>query len=493
MVVKPGWRPPKIYSPQIITGESPDQMIAADHAIWRGRIIDEILRCLSYNFPAIRSVNGRLWTANGAVFYKDQSLLEAANAESRPCSIEGVLQEKASELMLNQALLLAVESRKIDSLNLYKNNVGPASPKDLFNEVTFGSHHNYSYLASKQSMVFRILESFVPAGLVLSGNGHVFKYGGNFFYLLSQRANHIVARENNSSTNNRPIVNTRDEALMDGFESLSRLHLISRDATRCELQTWLMDGVTHLVLRLAEEGWELPSNYSIQDPVGEMRNVNFSFAAGLDYSILCGDYTGSFRLNIIRYNRIFLDAAKQLNPLSVREKKCLEEWERILSLLEAGALEKLVGELDWVTKWHLLEKAMKKFGFGLEDKRAWRMDWDYHNISSDPRISLYAALEQKDVIRRLVSEEDIRKTILTPPQSRAMSRGRFVKLFRQEEKLRSAFPKADMDWQKVILRKELLEKSDKPLVIPFGGGGNPFSTENPDLEELYKKLGISSL
>ncbi|MBI3046316.1 MAG: proteasome accessory factor PafA2 family protein [Candidatus Harrisonbacteria bacterium] len=330
---------------------------------WRRGFAQAIIsNIMNSKIPNFSNGSDRIWLANGSLIYIDlKCIVETATAECRAGSLDGLLQEKASELILNEAAQSVVAQRGIESLTLYKNNVGPSGlGEDRFNEVTYGSHHNYSYLESKQVAVFQVLKSFLPVSIIFSGNGHVYKHRNNIMYALSQRASHITLAQSGATLDNRAIVTTRDESLMDRSTGLSRLHLISRDATRCEFQTWLVDTITHLVLRLAEEGWKLPLNLSLSGPVTEMHAINLSLEVNLDYKAACWPF-GVNRIDIFEYNKIFLDAAKQLSPLSEPEKLCLQEWERVLELLKARAFDQLVGELDWVTKWWLLKKKMSKY------------------------------------------------------------------------------------------------------------------------------------
>ena len=471
-----------ILSPQ----EQLEQYLSNDFVDWRRgfaqRIVGNIMNSKIPNFP---DNSERIWLANGSLIYIDlKCILEVATAECRAGSLDGLLQEKASELILNEAAQSVVAQRGIQSLTLYKNNVGPSGfGGDRFNEVSYASHHNYSYLVSRQAVIFHTLKSFLPVSIIFSGNGHVYKHRNNIVYVLSQRASHIVIAQSCGTTDNRAIVNTRDEPLMCKSTGLNRLHLISRDATRCEFQTWLVDGMTHLVLRLAEEGWKLPLNLSLNDPIAETHAINLSLEVNLDYKAACWPL-GINRMDILEYNKIFLDAAKQLQPLSQQEKLCLQEWERVLELLKARAFDQLVGELDWATKWWLLKKKMSKYNFGLDDIRAWKIDMGYHDISSDPKKSWFALLEEEGKIKHLVSKEDIQKAILTPPETRAKSRGKFIRLAWEHRKLLNKI--MYINWDAVCLQ------GNPPKYYPTGEISNPFATVSSSLENLYKELGLAA-
>jgi len=436
----------------------------------------------------------RIWLENGSLVYIDLGcILEVATAEARACSLDGVLQEKASEWLLNKVLPYVVSEKGVKSITLYKNNVGPAGSDDIYQEVAYASHHNYSYLTVKQLTIFKVMESFVPASLILSGNGHVYRHrSGDFIYALSQRAPHITECQSLDTLKNRAIINIRDESLMDPASGLSRLHLIARDATRCEFQTWLVDGVTHLVLRLVEEGWELPYALSLFDPVSELHAINSAFGINLDYKVACG-LLGFSKVNLLDYNKIFLDASKKLPAISEEERAVLEAWEEVLELLAAKAFAKLVGKLDWVTKWYLLKNQMQKHSFGLNDIRAWKINIGYHDISDDPQTSWFALLDESGWIEHLVDEKEIEKAAFAPPETRAKSRGKFIRL--ASENLALYDNVRNLNWDKVFLKGKpriFNFLGELPIEIyNFGVRQDPFITVSPELEILYKELGLA--
>lgn len=477
---------------------------------WRRYLTEGIIRALGvYNrghcFPGVGDI-GRLWLGNGAQVYIDySSVLEMANAEGRIGSFDGLLQEKANELLLNEAAEAFRLEAGLQSLGLYKNNTGPRTGqgnfRNFFSEATFGSHQNYSYLQSKHDAVINIFADFLPAILPITGSGHIFRSQfGEFAFLLSPRANHILDRLNATTTtvagpggDNRAVVNLRggvsqnSENLMDESSGLCRFHIISRDATRCEFQTWLVDMVTHLVLRLAEEGAPWPQQFHLRDPAKEMRRINYLFLDLNDawqYKMDCGFTIRRFeRIDLFDYNYLFLNAAKQLSPLSDEEKKALQEWERVLELLKAGAFEELVGELDWVTKRFFLQKAMARKGWNLDSVSAWKIDAEYHNISPSPEKSLFAWLDQHGKIKHLITQEEIAKARFSSPETRARSRGNFVRWCANNPELAAPNVKS-LDWQAF----SFLMAENK---FHFGEKNNPFSAESSDLQRFFRQLAES--
>ncbi len=451
---------------------------------WRSNFVNRLLEEIRGQAPCHFSGYGeRVWFANGSLIYRDQQTIEIANAESLAGSFDGLLQEKASELIAVAAARAVVEKLKpnINSFLLYKNNVGPADVVGRpWGEVTYGSHHNYSYLNFKTDQIFAILANFLPVSLPLSGSGHIFRspFTNDSQYVLSQRASHIECDQSHDTTQRRPLVNTKGEPLMEDAAKLGRLHIISRDATRCELQTWLVDTITHLVFRLVEEGWELPLGQSLLNPLNELQRINFLLLSEKDYQVECRN---GQKVDLFDYNRLFLNAAKQLSMLSDAEKLCLREWERILDLLKARAFDKLVGELDWATKWFLMKKKMAQHNFGPNSVQAFKINMGYHNISPSPKESWFARLDEDGYIKHLVSQEDIEKAKSVAPNTRAKSREQLINLFRDNPWMREKFNRVEIDWSRALL---ISDKDTRQTTIYFGEPENPFSPYSSTLRRF---------
>lgn len=420
------------------------------------------------------------WLSNGSRLYIDYgALLEIASAECRVGGLDLVIQEKASEMILNRAVKHLLGSGTYEELSLYKNNTGPSGGKDIFPEISYGHHQNYLYATGKEADISYLLKTFIPVSLILSGSGHVSCVNSKWRYVMSPRASHIVQEEAATTINDRPLINCRERP--------SRFHLISRDATRCELQTWLVDMTTHLVMRLGEEGWEMPDGFALQVPVTSLHLSDSSFGDYLNNQ--SGTWMIEPGVDVLEYNRVFLEAAKQLSPLSEEEKDALEEWESVLELLAAKALDKLIGELDWVTKWNLIRNQMEKHGYGLDDLRAWKTDLSYHDISDDPNLSWFARLDNLGYIRHLADSEDIKEAMENPPSdTRAFCRGRLIRLASQYPELRRDI--RGIDWGSVSL---LIDGSKLSGSYHLGHKEDPFVTISTELEALYaKKYGILS-
>lgn len=405
------------------------------------------------------------WMANGSRIYIDQDILETATPEHLPCTLDSVLYERASEIMLNTAINAYLRKNpRYKSVSLYKNNISYGNEGGAIRENTYGSHQNYSCRKKSVWKISGLLRSFLPAALPLTGSGHILYSGADTRYCFSQRAKHINFVRSNSTTTDRPLINTRGFEGIDTLmsdDAMSRVHLISCDATRCEFQAWLVEGILHLVLRLAEEGWDLPKKARLADPIGSLKDFNLSISA--DYRLIM---TSGRRIQALDYLRIFLKGASQLNPLSDSEKKCLREWENTLDLLGDSRGTGLVGKLDWVTKLHLLKNQMKKHKFSLDDGRALSINMEYHNISTDPNQSWFARLQESGYITRISTDKMVERAIFNAPLTRASARGKFIRKCLQTRGWRKRI--GGISWGGGFWNR---------IPVTFGKDGDPFSTE----------------
>ena len=96
----------------------------------------------------------------------------------------------------------------------------------------------------------------------------------------------------------------------------------------------------------------------------------------------------------------------------------LDRWEKVLATLESDPAS-LVGVLDWVTKWRILEGYRERYGLLSGDIRLRALDLQYHDLR--PERSLFRRLGCETIVPRF----DIESAIDSPPEgTRAYFRGR---------------------------------------------------------------------
>src|SRR5262249_60173058 len=90
---------------------------------------------------------------------------------------------------------------------------------------------------------------FLVTRQIFTGAGKVFRTRRGTVYHISQRAQHIRQKISGTTTNERNIINTRDEphAIKEKYR---RLHIIEGDSNKAESTTYLNAGTTAIVRQL---------------------------------------------------------------------------------------------------------------------------------------------------------------------------------------------------------------------------------------------------
>jgi proteasome accessory factor A len=156
------------------------------------------------------------------------------------------------------------------------------------------------------------------------------------------------------------------------------------------------------------------------------------------------DITGRSRVRLANGREIsaldiqyeYLNRAKDFtdaNGLDAATKRVLEMWERALSAIETGNLDKIAREIDWVTKYQLIQRYQAKHGLPLSAPRIAQLDLAYHDIRRGR--GLYYLLHRDGAVDRVTRDLDIFEAKSVPPQTtRAKLRGEFIR--RAQEKRR---------------------------------------------------------
>src|SRR6202035_500450 len=79
----------------------------------------------------------------------------------------------------------------------------------------------------------------------------------------------------------------------------------------------------------------------------------------------------------------YLNRAKEFtdaNGLDPISKRVLEMWERALSSIEEGNLDKIASVIDWVTKYQLIERSRVMHDLPLSAPRVAHLDLAYHDV-----------------------------------------------------------------------------------------------------------------
>ena len=358
---------------------------------------------------------------NGARYYVDHAHPEYSTPECLTAR-ELVIHDKAGERILERSLReVATQMPEAPSLMIYKNNSDGKGN-------SYGTHENY--LVDRQTPfadIVRELTPFFVSRQVFCGAGKLgseapWDERGRPIYQLTQRADFFETEVGLETTLKRPIINTRDEPHADP-EKYRRLHVIIGDANMCEVAQFLKVGTTAIVLKMIEDRF-LP-DLSLDGPVRALHEISRDITCTAQVPMADGR-----RLSAVQLQWEYFEHAKKYverEDDTPDNREVLERWEAVLAALESEPLS-LYRELDWVAKYRLLEGYRDRGGLDRGDPKLRVIDLQYHDVRQNK--GLYYRLARSDQVERLVSEEDVARAVMDPPEdTRAYFRGRCIGKF----------------------------------------------------------------
>src|SRR3712207_2115278 len=258
---------------------------------------------------------------------------------------------------------------------------------------------------------------------------------------LFRSAEHIWEGVSSATTRSRPIINTRDEPHADA-ERYRRLHVIVGDSNMNETTTLLKVAITDLVLRMIEAGVPI-RDMTLENPIRAIREISHDMTGRRKVRLANGKEMSALEIQSEYHSRAaeFVDR-EGFGPV---HRQMLELWGRVLKAVDTGDLSLIEREIDWATKYQLIERYRAKRNLPMSSPRVAQMDLAYHDISR--KRGLYYLLERNNAVDRVAHEPRVFEAKNVPPQTtRARLRGEFIR--RAQEKRRDF----TVDW--VHLRSE---------------------------------------
>ncbi len=371
--------------------------------------------------------SSNVFLRNGARLYLDVgSHPEYATPECDNV-VDLVTHDKAGERIL-EGLLVDADRRLREEgiagdIYLFKNNTDSAGN-------SYGCHENY--LVGRHGEFGRLADILIPflvTRQIICGAGKVLQTPRGAVYCVSQRAEHIWEGVSSATTRSRPIINTRDEPHADA-ERFRRLHVIVGDSNMSETTMLLKVGSTDLVLRMVEAGIVL-RDMTLDNPIRAIREVSHDMTGRSRVRLANGREMSALEIQWEYLNRAKDFTEKNgIDPVSLR---VLEMWERALTAIEDGNLDKIAREIDWVTKYQLIERYRAKHDLPLSAPRVAQLDLAYHDVHRGR--GLYYLLQKNGAVDRVTTDLKIFEAKSIPPQTtRAKLRGEFIR--RAQEKRR---------------------------------------------------------
>jgi proteasome accessory factor A len=371
--------------------------------------------------------SSNVFLRNGARLYLDVGSHPEYATPECDSVVDLVAHDKAGERIL-EGLLIDADRRLREEgiagdVYLFKNNTDSAGN-------SYGCHENYC--VPRHAELGRLTDNLTPflvTRQLICGAGKVLQTPRGAVYCVSQRAEHIWEGVSSATTRSRPIINTRDEPHADA-ERYRRLHVIVGDSNMSETTMLLKVGTTDLILRMIEAGAAL-RDMTLDNSIRAIREVSHDITGRSRIRLANGREVSALDIQYEYLNRAkdFTDA----NGLDANSKRVLEMWERALGAIETGNLDKIAREIDWVTKYQLIQRYQAKHGLPLSAPRIAQLDLAYHDIRRGR--GLYYLLHRDGAVDRVTRDLDIFEAKSVPPQTtRAKLRGEFIR--RAQEKRR---------------------------------------------------------
>jgi proteasome accessory factor A len=371
--------------------------------------------------------SSNVFLKNGARLYLDVgSHPEYATPECDNV-IDLVTHDKAGERTL-EGLLMDAERRLREEgiagdIYLFKNNTDSAGN-------SYGCHENY--LVGRHGEFSRLADVLIPflvTRQMICGAGKVLQTPRGAVYCVSQRAEHIWEGVSSATTRSRPIINTRDEPHADA-ERFRRLHVIVGDSNMNEVTTLLKVGTTDLVLRMIEAG-VIMRDLTLENPIRAIREVSHDLTGRRKIKLANGREASALEIQREYFDKASDFIERRGGDTTV--KRVLDLWDRTLTAIDTGDLSLVDREIDWVTKYQLIERYRARDDLPLSSPRVAQLDLAYHDVNRNR--GLYYLLERKGAVERATTDLAVFEAKSVPPQTtRAKLRGEFIK--RAQEKRR---------------------------------------------------------
>ncbi len=410
--------------------------------------------------------SSNVFLENGARLYLDVgSHPEYATPECDDIR-ELVVHDKAGEWILSHLVDGAEDRLREEGIKgdiyLFKNNTDSAGN-------SYGCHENY--LTSRRDEFTRYTDVLIPflvSRQIYAGAGKVLHTARGAVFCLSQRAEHIWEGVSSATTRSRPIINTRDEPHADA-ERYRRLHVIVGDSNMSEYATYLKVGATSILLRMLEEPSTVLRDLTLENPIRAIREISHDITCRRKVRLANGREMSALEIQTEYLERAIRFRDRQ--GLSPQEDRALDMWAHCLKGLEADPTE-LHRECDWVAKYRLVERYRARHHVALNSPRVSLLDLQYHDV--DRSRGLFYRLQQRGLVERLCTDEEISQAVSTPPQTtRARLRGEFVR--RAKERRRDF----TVDW----VHLKLNDQAQRTVLLK-----DPFKAKDDRVEKLIAGL-----
>ena len=310
---------------------------------------------------------------------------------------------------------------------------------------------------------------------IYTGAGKVFQTQDGVHYCISQRAQHIYQKISGTTTNDRSIINTRDEPHADR-EKYRRLHVIVGDSNMSEYTNFVKVATCAVVLQMIEDNF-INKDFTLRHPVKAIKDISYDTTCKRKLRLENGSRVLADR-DPARVLRDGAEVHRAVPGQRPAPSDGVREWQYVLDCLDDDPDQ--LDRQDRLGDQAQADPRATSTGAAPHLARPARL----HARPAVPRHPLmdrgfYYLLERKGAVERILTDEEIEKAKTEPPQdTRARMRGDFIKLARQNN------IQYDLDWSNIRLGNLLNVR-----VIC----NNPFETDTEKVTELVRTIQKTNL
>jgi proteasome accessory factor A len=277
---------------------------------------------------------------------------------------------------------------------------------------SYGCQEAYPLAGHGESILalLNVLLPFLVTRQLICGAGAVLHTPRGAAYCLSRPAGYHAARMSFPGTPDLPLTFTIGDQSRPP-ELRRRLLVTASDPSMSETTTLLKAGATDLVLRMAEAG-TLPPALTLASSASQLIDE------------VSGDITGRALLPLadgrqasaLDIQREYLARAADFageHGADTGSERVLALWQRALDAIEAGNLDAIAREIDWVIKYQLIERYRAANDLPLSAPQVAQADLAYHDINR--ARGLYYQLQRDGAVERTARDIDILEAKTHPP------------------------------------------------------------------------------
>jgi len=309
---------------------------------------------------------------------------------------------------------------------------------------SYGSHLNFLLTRRAWSDLFErrlqhllFLAAYQASSIVFTGQGKIGAENNRppVHYQISQRADFFEVLLGSQTTWNRPLINSRDEALCGQWYGANaspdsadkaRLHVIFYDQTLCHTASLLKVGVMQIILAMIEAG-HVRTSLAMDDPVDAVWQWSHDPTLHRRARLADGRCLTAVELQLIFWEetqRFVADGG--CADIVPDAPQILQLWLDTLCELRARDFVALARRLDWVLKLQILQRArQQRPSLNWSSPELKHLDFMYASLED----GLYWNFEGGGLVNTLVTNEEIEHFRNEPPEdTRAWTRGMLLRL-----------------------------------------------------------------